>query len=195
MYVASPHNLHNRTNFTIGRVEITALIVLLGAFMLLGVSTALAAPGSAVDQYVEQIPEVGGNELPPKDGSGDPSKHLGKKVHQRFQEFGDDGAAAAALAAAVPAASTPPGATNTEAAPTTKQGSAAQSGATPDNASAVAIASEESGISQAVGAAIGTSGGGSGPLLPLVAVIVVLAMAAVGFSRHRRADQRGPLGS
>lgn len=189
MYVVSPHNLHNRTNFTSGRVAITALIVLLGAFMSLGGSTASAAPGSAVDQYVEQIPEVGGNELPPKDGSGDPSKHLGKKVHQRFKQYGTDGAAAAALAAAVPAASTSLGTTDTEASPPTKSGSAAQVGAKPRDGSGVAVASEEPGISDVVGAAIGTSGGGSGPLLPLIAVIVVLAMAAAGFSRHRRTER------
>ncbi len=116
------------------------------------------------------------------------SKRLGGKVHRRFQEFGADGAAAAELAAAVPAAGTSPEITSN---PTVQQDASSHPGPQVEKESGVRVASEESGLAEVVKATIGTSDSGSGSVLPLVALIVVLAMAVARFSRRHRSEQQG----
>lgn len=191
MRFSLPPNSHSNTNFRLGRVAVMALLFSIGVWAASPGSSAIASPGSAVDQYVEQIPEAEGNERPPKEGSGDPSKHLGDATHRRFREIGPDGTAAAELAAA--AMSTDPAAEILS-----RQGTE-QNGTLPPERrghgdSARSISTSDLGLGGVFEAATGTSDGKSVPILPIVALIVVLAMAATVIRRRTRSDQSGSAG-
>lgn len=72
--------------------------------LCLPVASSLAAPippgYSAVDQYTEAYPGVGGDRQPPVDDRPGNGGNLPKKTVDRFTKAGDLGVAAAALAAA-----------------------------------------------------------------------------------------------
>lgn len=135
-------------------------------------SKVVASPGSALDQYVEEVPNAGGSEPTSELKPGDPAKSLGKEALQQFQKFGEDGYDAALAASADD--------------PRRQRVGKNSNGADGSETSlrARGVDSADSGIGEVIGAATSATGYGSGPLPFLVSIAVILIMAMVVVRRN-----------
>lgn len=143
-----------------------------------GAATTVAPPGqSAIDEYLETIPSDGGNTAA-GGSAGKPTPAAGVRstavVPARtllaLRSRGADGRAAASLAVA---AAPPP---------------AARRGLGSSAPGVIAVKGERAGggaLSTLTSAVTGTKGGGSGALLPILLILIVLAGVGVGVLRRR----------
>jgi hypothetical protein len=141
--------------------------------------TSLAPPGaSGVDEYLETIPEAGGNR--PIQGSGTSKSALTATQRHQLERLGPDGRAAAALAEATGPTPQSPGKTSTPGGKTSASSGQVlpQSGDGPN-------ASGDSGFFATLTRSFGGSGGGLGAALPTLLLVSALAVAVLGVRRRR----------
>lgn len=164
--------MRSRTIF----VLVCALSASLALLLLPGAAQAqLAPPGnSAIDQYRESIPEVTGDRVKGGDDTRTPDEVLGEQNAEALRALGPDGEAAAEKAVA----GAPSQKADADEKAKVAKGQDGESDSGP-----LKVASLATGLSD--------SGGGLGPVLPLLILTAIVLFTGIAVGRWRRAAGRG----
>ena len=95
--------MDNRTsrNTRVLALGATSVLLIVSAFSAAAVAAPVPPGYSAVDQYTEAYPGVGGDNKPPAGNGTETSGSIPAKTVDRFEQAGPSGAAAVALALAI----------------------------------------------------------------------------------------------